>query len=54
MTTTLDTLADLLMVVGGARLTVALLMPVWRAAARLCAGSRLDHATRRLSAWVLR
>lgn len=46
--------ADLLMVVGGARLAVALLMPLWHAAARLCAGSRLDHATRRISAWVLR
>lgn len=49
----LGIVADVLMVVGGARLTVALLMPVWRAVARLCAGSRLDHATRRLSAWVL-
>lgn len=54
MTTTLNVIADLLMVVGGARLTVALLMPVWRAAARLCAGSPFDYATRRISAWVLR
>ena len=51
---TVGIVADILMVVGGARLTTALLMRVWRTAARLCAGSPLDHATRRLTAWVLR
>lgn len=51
---TLGIVADLLMVVGGARLTVALLAPLGRGFARRCAGSPLDHATRRFAAWVLR
>lgn len=45
---------DLVATIGAARLVADLAPRAWNLAARLCAGSPLDHATRRLATWILR